>query len=152
MNNKRLTKKEYIQINQALFFIINKYEKKRKKFDKENKTGLRLADRAVCTILGKHGKMNSRELSRLMDINPGTISVYVHRLESKGIIVKDQDKYDRRNWELYLTSKGKEIYEDTVSGIVEYTSQFLDILTKEEQKVIHKLLLKVSDNIGFTLQ
>ena len=54
-------------------------------------------------VLGQFAPCNSRRLSELMDINPGTISVYVQRLVEMGLVQKEQDAEDRRNWWLTLT-------------------------------------------------
>jgi hypothetical protein len=43
--------------------------------------------RILSASLGKSSRpINSRQLSRIMDINPGTISLYVQRLVEKGLV------------------------------------------------------------------
>ena len=93
-----LSDNQYLQINQALHCLTHAYESRMIKEVKENPLDLLLSDRAVIMILGQFAQLNSQQLSNIMDINPGTISVYVQRLFKKGIILKHQDQKDRRNW------------------------------------------------------
>ena len=87
-----------------------------------------------------------------MDINPGTISVYVQRLVKLGLIQKEQDQDDRRNWWLTLTIEGESAYQETVAGTVFFTQEFLQALSDEEQNMLHQLLLKTSHSLGFDWQ
>ena len=84
-----------------------------------------------------------------MDINPGTISVYVQRLITKNMIQKVQDQDDRRNWILYLTEIGQKNYQEIITGTVSYTKDFLSSLSEKEQHSLHQLLLKPSISLGF---
>ena len=147
-----LTDKEYLQINQALFTLTHAYESRMSKGDPRNVLDLKLSDCSVLMVLHQFAPINSKELSRIMDINPGTISVYIQRLVEKGLVEKEQETSDRRNWWLKLTELGHMAGEGVVSGAVEYTSQFLTELDEEEQKTLHALLLKASHSLGFEWQ
>lgn len=147
-----LLNKEYLQINQALFSLTHTYESRSTLEEQRKPTGLMLSDRSVLMVLGQLAPLNSRQLSGIMDINPGTISVYVQRLVKKGLIHKKQDQNDRRNWLLQLTEAGQTTYQETVSGAVLYTQEFLSVLSENEQRTLHRLLLKTSHSLGFDWQ
>jgi len=147
-----LSDREYIQINQALFSLTHVYESRSASDENRKRTGLVLSDLSVLMVLGQFAPINSRQLSRIMDINPGTISLYVQRLVEKGLVEKDQDQEDRRNWWLSLTEPGEEAYRMTVAGAVEYTRDFLSALNELEQLTLHRLLLKASHSLGFGWQ
>ncbi|MDY6878050.1 MAG: MarR family transcriptional regulator [Chloroflexota bacterium] len=147
-----LSDQEYLQINQSLFSLAHAYESRMAEDERRQSTGLLLSDRAVLMVLGQCAPLNSRQLSHLMDINPGTISVYVHRLVSKGLIQKMQDEDDRRNWWLSLTEAGQTAYRETIVGTVIYTRDFLSALDEAEQRTLHLLLLKASHSLGFGWQ
>jgi DNA-binding MarR family transcriptional regulator len=87
-----------------------------------------------------------------MDINPGTISLYVQRLVEKELVQKEQDGNDRRNWWLSLTRAGRTAYRETITGTVTYTRDFLSSLKTSEQRSLHDLLLKASRGLGFDWQ
>jgi len=147
-----LSDKKYLQINQALFSLVHAYESRMAEDEQRLQSGLSLADRAVIMVLGQFAPLNSRQLSQLMDINPGTISVYVQRLIERGVIQKEQDQEDRRIWWLSLTHSGQEAYQQTIDGTVLYTQAFLSSLDETEQGELHRLLLKASHSLGFDWQ
>lgn len=147
-----LSDKEYLQLNQALFSLTQAYSIRAAKYEKNNKTGLAFSDRAVLMVLGQLAPINSRQLSSMMSINPGTISQYVHSLVKKGLVKKQQDENDRRKWWLNLTKKGQTIYLETVSEAVAYTKDFISTLNEKEQKTLHQLLLKASHSLGYRWQ
>ena len=144
-----LSDKEYIQINQALHCLTHAYESRMNKEEQQNPKGLTLSDRAVLMVLGQFVNLTSRQLSDIMDINPGTISVYVQRLITKNLIQKIQDQNDRRNWLLHLTKIGQKTYQNIITGTVSYTRDFLSALSENEQHSLHQLLLKPSHSLGF---
>jgi DNA-binding MarR family transcriptional regulator len=144
-----LSDKKYLQVNQALFSLTHAYESRMAGEEMRNALGLRLSDCSVLMVLGQFAPLNARQLSELMDINPGTISVYVQRLVEMGLVQKEQDAEDRRNWWLTLTDLGQTAAQGVISGAVEYTRDFLAVLDEDEQLTFHGLLLKASRSLGF---
>ena len=143
---------QYLQVNQALFSLAHAYESRMAKAEAQEPSGLALSDRAVLMVLGQLAPINSVRLSAIMDINPGTISVYVQRLVRKGVVRREQDAEDRRNWWLTLSEEGKAAYEETIAGAVQYTRDFLSALDEGERRTLHHLLLKASHSLGFDWQ
>jgi DNA-binding MarR family transcriptional regulator len=147
-----LSDKDYLQVNQALFSLTNAYESRMAKEEMRNTLGLKLSDCSVLMVLGQFAPLNASRLSELMDINPGTISLYVQRLVEMGLVQKEQDAEDRRNWWLTLTETGQAAAQGVIGGAVAYTRDFLAVLDEDEQQVLHRLLLKVSHSLGFDWQ
>jgi DNA-binding MarR family transcriptional regulator len=147
-----LSDKEYLQVNQALFSLAHAYESRMAGEETRNTLGLRLSDCSVLMVLGQFAPLNSRRLSQLMDINPGTISVYVQRLVEKGLVQRERDTADRRNWWLTLTDLGQAAAQGVIAGAVEYTRDFLSALDEAERQTLHRLLLKASHGLGFDWQ
>ena len=144
-----LTDKGYLQVNQALFSLTQAYESRMAGEEMRNTLGLRLSDCSVLMVLGQFAPLNARRLSELMDVNPGTISVYVQRLVKMGLVQKERDTADRRNWWLTLTDLGQTAAQGVIAGAVEYTRDFLAALDEDEQQALHRLLLKASRCLGF---
>jgi DNA-binding MarR family transcriptional regulator len=144
-----LSDKEYLQIDQALFSLVHAYESRMTEEETRNTLGLRLSDCSVLMVLGQFAPLNARRLSELMDVNPGTISVYVQRLIEMGLVQKEQDTEDRRNWWLTLTEMGQAAAQGVIGGAVEYTRDFVSALDRDEQRTLHRLLLKAARGLGF---
>ena len=147
-----LTKKKYIQVNQALFSLVQAYQSCMSKETTRNVFKLAISDFSTLMVLGQFAPINGRQLSKLMNINPGTISLYVQRLVEKGLVKREQDLTDRRNWWLSLTETGQEVFEEMITSAVEYTRDFLSPLDESEQETLHELLLKASHGLGFDWQ
>jgi DNA-binding MarR family transcriptional regulator len=147
-----LSDKAYLQVNQALFTLAHAYEARMTRQETRNELGLKLSDCSVLVVLGQFAPLNARRLSELMDVNPGTISVYVQRLVEMGLVQKEQDAEDRRNWWLTLTDLGQAAAQGVIAGAVAYTRDFLAALDENEQQMLHRLLLKASHGLGFDWQ
>ena len=147
-----MNQKQCIQVNQALFSLAHAYEARMIKDAKARASDIRLSDCAVIMVLGQLQPISASQLSSCMLINPGTISLYLRRLENKGLIVRERDKKNRRLWWLTLTGLGRDAYAAIVQGTVQYTRDFLSPLLPAEQVTLHKLLLKASHGLGFDWQ
>lgn len=146
-----LSDKAYLQINQALFSLTHTYES-RMAADSTLESGLNLSDCSVLMVLHQFAPTTAAHLSEIMDINPGTISVYIHRLVKKELVRREQGVDDRRNWWLTFTDAGQQVAEQVVSYAAAYTRDFLSALDEEEQQALHRLLLKASHSLGFDWQ
>jgi DNA-binding MarR family transcriptional regulator len=144
-----LSSKACVQINQVVFSIANAYRSKMQQDGMVDATGLTLPDRSTLMVLGQLAPTTARTLSKVMDINPGTISVYVQRLVEKGLASRSQDEQDRRTWWLSLTKTGQASYQETLAGAAAYTQLFLAPLTESEQTALHEMLLKISEGLGY---
>ena len=144
-----LTNKELLQINQALFSVVNAYNNRAVLEQEENSSALTVSERGVILILGQLAPINLRRLAEVMHLSPGPVSQYVQRLVKKELVEREQDQSDRRNWWLRLTDEGKRINAETVEGAAGYTRDFLKVLDEPERQVFHDLLMKVSRDLGY---
>jgi DNA-binding MarR family transcriptional regulator len=144
-----LSDKECLQVNQALFSLAHSYESRMAGEETRNTLGLRLSDCSVLMVLGQFAPLNASRLSELMDVNPGTISLYVQRLVEMGLVQKERDAEDRRNWWLMLTEVGQTAAQGVIAGAVAYTRDFLAALDEDERQTLHRLLLKAARGLGF---
>lgn len=66
----------------------------------------------VMLALWQHEPLSVRELSRLLQLDPGTLSPLLKRLESSGLLVRGRDKHDERSLAVTLTEKGRALRKD----------------------------------------
>jgi DNA-binding MarR family transcriptional regulator len=64
----------------------------------------------------------------------------------------ERDQQDRRNWWLHLTEAGQVAYQLMLDGTVQYTRDFLSVLSESEQQSLHDLLQKAAHALGFSWQ
>ncbi len=76
----------------------------------------------VMLALWQHGPLSVKELSGLLQLDPGTLSPLLKRLEAAGLLRRERDPRDQRNLALALTEKGQSLRaeaEQIPAGIVE---------------------------------
>ncbi|MGY1639182.1 MarR family winged helix-turn-helix transcriptional regulator [Geodermatophilus sp. SYSU D00742] len=76
----------------------------------------------VMLALWQHGQLSVKELSGLLQLDPGTLSPLLKRLEAAGLLRRERDPRDQRNLALALTEEGLALRaeaEKIPAGIVE---------------------------------
>ena len=76
----------------------------------------------VMLALWQHGQLSVKDLSRLLQLDPGTLSPLVKRLEAAGLVSRARDPRDERALAITLTDAGqalRERAERIPAGIVE---------------------------------
>jgi MarR family transcriptional regulator, organic hydroperoxide resistance regulator len=95
----------------------------------------------VMLALWQHGPRSVKDLSRLLQLDPGTLSPLVKRLESAGLVRRDRDPRDERALAIALTDRGRALRaraEAIPAGIVENLGMPL-----EELQALHGTLTRV---------
>ncbi len=84
-------------------------------------------------ILLEHEGISLRDLARLLDIRPPSLSEWVTKLTEDGEIVKERDDEDRRSVRISLTDKGRELALSSKEKAEESGGIFAGCLTEEER-------------------
>ena len=95
----------------------------------------------VMLALWQHGPLSVKRLSGLLQLDPGTLSPLVKRLESSGFVRRDRDPRDERSLAIALTDRGRELRaqaERIPAGIVDRLDMDLD-----ELMALHGALTRV---------
>lgn len=90
--------------------------------------------------------INFRELSRILAVDKSTTTKAVKKLIEAGYLNKEQDEKDKREYKLYPTEKGLEVYE----LIIDEENRNIEIcmkgLSEKEREIVGNLLEKMSEN------
>jgi MarR family transcriptional regulator, organic hydroperoxide resistance regulator len=95
----------------------------------------------VMLALWQHGPLSVKDLSGLLQLDPGTLSPLLKRLEAAGLLRRERDLKDQRNLALALTAKGRalrERAEKVPAGIIERLG-----MPVEELMELHGVLTRV---------
>ncbi|MEU5723882.1 MarR family transcriptional regulator [Micromonospora sp. NPDC047738] len=87
----------------------------------------------VMLALWQHGPLSVRDLSRLLQLDPGTLSPLLKRLEASGYLQRERNPADERSLAVTLTVKGRALRsqaERIPPAIVERLGMPLDDLRK----------------------
>ncbi len=69
----------------------------------------------VMLALWENEPLRVNELSRLLQLDPGTLSPLLKRLESSGYIRRERDPHDERALAVVLSEKGRALREDALN-------------------------------------
>ena len=85
----------------------------------------------VMLALWQHGSLSVKDLSGLLQLDPGTLSPLLKRLEAGDLLRRERNPRDQRNLALTLTAKGRSLRaeaEKVPTGIVERLGMPVDEL------------------------
>lgn len=69
----------------------------------------------VMLALWENEPLRVNELSRLLQLDPGTLSPLLKRLEASGYVRRERDPHDERALAVVLTEKGRALREDALN-------------------------------------
>jgi len=107
---------------------------------------------AVMTMLGAYPGYSSADLARLALLTPQTMSVIVANLMKVGLVDRRAHQVHGRIQKLELTDRGKDILQAAKSRVYGLENEMLHALTKDDEAVIKKWLIKVAVNGSDTVQ
>ena len=73
------------------------------------KYGIYPGQAGVLHELRHENGQSQRELAKNMQVTPATVTVMLQRMEKIELIIREQDKTDKRVSRIYITEKGKNI-------------------------------------------
>lgn len=94
----------------------------------------------ILRLLAIEGVMTQTQLMGALDIQAGSLSEIVSKLEAKGFITKQKDEADRRKTVLALTDFGKERIRTVKQKRREEEHLMFDVLTEEQRGELKALL------------
>ncbi|MBB3045002.1 MarR family transcriptional regulator [Nocardioides soli] len=99
----------------------------------------------VMLALWQHAPVRAAELSRMLQLDPGTLSPLLKRLERAGHLTRGRDPQDDRALAVELTEQGRALREQALAvppAVVERLG-----LEMEELRELHEVLTRVIDAV-----
>lgn len=97
----------------------------------------------ILSILAEKEQMSQKELQEILQIQPGSMSEILMKLEQKGLIIREKDSEDKRKSIIRLTSTGKEATKEQKPRMDE--DNMFSVLSDEEQALLKTMLKKLLD-------
>lgn len=97
--------------------------------------------------LSRNTGLSQKELAKKMGIKPPSITVMIKKMESEGLIEKQQDKSDQRIMRIFITDKGRKnaFYMDQVLNQLE--KEVFANMNEQEIMLLRRLLLQMKENL-----
>lgn len=106
-------------------------------------TGMCFSDFAVLEALLHKGPMAVNAIGAKVHLTSGSITTAVGRLESRGLVTRQNDTADRRSRIVDLTEEGRKTIETLFAAHEADMNQALDVLPGSERMELISLLKKV---------
>ncbi len=97
----------------------------------------------IISILNGEGAMTQRDLTVRLDIQPGSVSEVISKLENAGLIFREQSSDDRRTAYISLTDEGRTQAEEAMEHKKKRREEMFACLTDEEKQTLLALLEKL---------
>jgi DNA-binding MarR family transcriptional regulator len=104
----------------------------------------------VMRLLNQSEGISQRELCEKLSIVPSRLVVLLDELQVKGIVERRDDPLDRRSYSLYLTEKGKNVFESLKKIAQEHNESMCQGLNSQERITLEKLLARIAKLQGLT--
>lgn len=100
----------------------------------------------ILMILNSAGPLTQRDLTEQLDIQPGSASEILSKLESAGLILRTQNETDRRTTDIALTGEGKALALEAADQRHKRHEEMFSCLSEEEKETLLALLEKVRED------
>ena len=104
-----------------------------------------LSQGKILKILYNNGDMSQKEMQEKLDIQSGSMSELINKLENKKFIIRLKDNYDRRKVILHLTEEGRRDVERYRQEYQNQMTHYFDILDQDEKETLYEILIKLLD-------
>ena len=98
----------------------------------------------ILALLAEQESIDQKDLQNLLQIQPGSVSEILTKLEQKGLIIREKNEDDRRRSVIRLTEMGRKALEGQTKRVNE--ADMFAVLSKEEQEELKILLKKLLDS------
>jgi DNA-binding MarR family transcriptional regulator len=134
--------------NDILYTIFKlRHQIKRKAQNKIKDYDITLEQWYVLYFLYQNEGCNQKKLAESTNKDTGALTRSLNILEDKGLVERKTSYHDKRQFLLYLTEKGKNLYKETSDLMLQNAQEIESIFTKNELKQFKYLLDKLSSNL-----
>lgn len=120
-----------LQLEDCLFFSVTKLARGFGKIgdDAFSKTGLSPSHAFILYLVNCSGPLHQKEIGEKLHLSPSTITRFIEKLESKGLVEKN---VDGKNAVITSTDKGLALHDEISEGWRRLHKQYENILSEEE--------------------
>lgn len=110
-------------------------------------TGIHPGQLPMIIALGESDGMSQKEISKRLNTKPPTVAVSIKRLEKMGVVERIADSKDQRVIRVYLSEKGKVLFQKTKKLIEENEKAMFQGFTESEICLMKRFFQQIIKNI-----
>lgn len=107
--------------------------------------GIGIPEWRVIAMLGEFGKLTSRDIGELSQMHKTKVSRAVTELDSRGLVIRSENKSDRREAFVELSGPGRRIYDEIVPMALAFEQRLLDGISAEERTTFERVLATLTE-------
>ena len=112
--------------------------------------GLEPRHAGMLTRLAAHEGLSQQALGELIGLNPTRMVFLVDELQQRGLVERRRNTADRRSYELYLTSQGRDMLRQIQASGSRHQDEIGASLTQAERIQLASLLRRLATEQGIT--
>ena len=105
---------------------------------------LRPVEFTILTLVDENPGVSAKQLSQVLAVTPPNITVWIDRLERRGLVQRERSTTDRRAQHIRTTSPGATLAREAVQRIIAAENVALAGLSAAERAMLVELLHKVA--------
>ncbi|MDX8420678.1 MarR family winged helix-turn-helix transcriptional regulator [Stecheria sp. CLA-KB-P133] len=105
-----------------------------------DRRGQRPAQNRVLFLLHRYGAITQKQLQQHMQIQQGSLSELLGKMEASGLITRSRDSKDKRQVILQLSEKGIAVEHANHDQVMAENNEMFSVLSKQEQKELERML------------
>lgn len=123
---------------EKLFYVFNHWMNHRFKDFIQNNSDITLNQYRVLNILKKYDYIKMSDLSELLNITSGSLTIMIDRLIDKNFVYRSFSTEDRRIVLVNITESGKNIVVEFRKGFIKLLENDMEKLSENDKGIIHK--------------
>jgi len=105
-------------------------------------------NQVIILRLISHGMHAQSDLSIVTERDKSSLSRLLKGMMSKGLIRRQKDEIDARQFQIYLTKKGEETLEQALPILVEAFDKIQDKIPQEDLETVKRVMAQLQNNIS----
>ena len=108
--------------------------------------GLGFPDQLVLMLLADGKPTNQEQIARALDADKGAIAKTIGKLEDKGLVVRSENKRNRREKSVAATPLAAEAYECMKRGLALWNDRLYEGVSEDERQIFEAVLARMANN------
>jgi DNA-binding MarR family transcriptional regulator len=105
---------------------------------------LRPVEFTILQLVCENAPVTATQLAKELAITTPGITIWIDRLEKRGLVRRERSSTDRRTQELTITPKGRALVSSALAKLLEAERELLASLSEGERRMLLELLHKVA--------
>lgn len=116
-------------------------------YEEVKSAGLTMGQPKVLDYLDSHNGAMQKDIASACNIEPGSLTAILNRMEDKELIIRKTLNNNRRTYHIFLTEKGKKLQEKVKQAFIKLEKQAFLNISKEQQEQFMEIFSKIHDNM-----